>query len=112
MLDPNPLASSKGQDGLSSANSAEETCRLVEHYEGEAMKPRGLIHSTILSVALLTGCGDGGTAPLNDSITETKLSSDLHDVRGTRQLGDLHLVSGGRSVGAYSAFSGFRPERF
>ena len=36
MLDPKPLASSKDQDGLSSANSAEETCRLVEHNEGEA----------------------------------------------------------------------------
>ena len=35
MLDSNPFASSKDQDGLSSANRVEETCRLVEHNEGD-----------------------------------------------------------------------------
>lgn len=67
----------------------EETCRLVEHTEGGVMKLRGLIHGTVLSVALLAGCGDGGTAPLNDSISETALSSDLHFLASDEMRGRL-----------------------
>ena len=53
------------------------------------MKLRGLIHGTVLSVALLAGCGDGGTAPLNDSISETALSSDLHFLASDEMRGRL-----------------------